>query len=89
LATNDPSLAPDALVRLLRAGTHCELELMHGAARSPSLQVARRLGVPVRCFVPWGATRRPLAVSPGARDPREAGWAREAPPRALRLLSRA
>lgn len=54
VATHDPALADSALRTLRLAGTPCELELLHGSHKHDSLQVARRLGVPVRVYIPYG-----------------------------------
>jgi proline dehydrogenase len=54
VATHDPHLADRALALLLRAGTPCELEQLRGLPRRASVAVARRLGVPVRVYLPFG-----------------------------------
>ncbi|MEO8296478.1 MAG: hypothetical protein ABI574_01580 [Burkholderiales bacterium] len=74
LATNDPVIAHEGLRRLRRAGTACELELLRGLPGTAAEQVARRHGVPVRMYVPWGEVRLPSTLSVCTRDPRETGW---------------
>lgn len=54
VATHDPDLAERALGLLQAAGTPCELEQLRGLPRRRTMAVARRLGVPVRVYVPFG-----------------------------------
>ncbi|MFL6844394.1 MAG: proline dehydrogenase [Allosphingosinicella sp.] len=54
VATHDPALAERALTLLLEAGTPCELEQLRGLPSRRTMAVARRLGVPVRVYVPFG-----------------------------------
>lgn len=54
VATHDPELAERALALLLAAGTPCELEQLRGLPARRTMAVARRLGVPVRVYVPFG-----------------------------------
>lgn len=54
VATHKPELAERALAILLAAGTHCELEQLRGLPGRRTTAVARRLGVPVRVYVPFG-----------------------------------
>jgi proline dehydrogenase len=67
-------LAREALSRLLRSGTDCELELLCGLPRRASLAVARELGVPVRLYIPFGAAWLPYALGQVARNPRMLSW---------------
>jgi hypothetical protein len=55
LAWPDASAALEAVRVLQRAGTPCDIELVHGQAIGPLRQMARRLGVPLRfvCDWPW------------------------------------
>jgi proline dehydrogenase len=54
VATHDPALAETSLRLLQDAGTPCELEQLRGLPRRRTLDVARRLGVPVRLYYPFG-----------------------------------
>jgi proline dehydrogenase len=54
VATHEPDLAREATLRLLAAGTPCEIELLVGQPARGVLAVARTLGVPVRGYVPYG-----------------------------------
>ena len=54
IATHDPGLAEAALRILLNAGTPCELEQLRGLPRRRTTAVARKLGVPVRLYYPFG-----------------------------------
>jgi proline dehydrogenase len=54
VATHDPGLAERALRLLLAAGTPCELEQLRGLPARRTMAVARRLGVPIRVYVPFG-----------------------------------
>jgi proline dehydrogenase len=54
VATHDPILAERALASLLAAGTPCELEQLRGLPARRTVAIARRLGVPVRIYVPFG-----------------------------------
>jgi CelD/BcsL family acetyltransferase involved in cellulose biosynthesis len=54
IASHDPGLAEAALRILLDAGTPCELEQLRGLPRRRTTAVARKLGVPVRLYYPFG-----------------------------------
>ncbi|HET6448740.1 MAG TPA: hypothetical protein VFG31_06480, partial [Conexibacter sp.] len=62
IATHDPKLSEPALRRLLEAGTPCEQQVLHGVRADKVVAVARRLGVPVRVYVPYGTGRVPYPV---------------------------
>lgn len=82
VATHDPVLAERALTLLLGSGTPCELEQLRGLPARRTTAVARRLGVPVRVYVPFGpgwwsyaldkALARPYLLSWMIRDRLEA-----------------
>jgi proline dehydrogenase len=74
VATHELSLAAVALTRLQAAGTSCELELLYGLPITPSLEQARRLGVSVRVYIPYGTAFLPYALSQMRRNPRIAWW---------------
>lgn len=54
VATHDPVLAEAALTILREAGTPCELEQLRGLPRRRTSAIARRMGVPVRLYLPFG-----------------------------------
>lgn len=70
VASHDLALAAEAIGRLRRAGTPCELELLHGLPMARSLRWADASGVPVRIYVPYGRGFTPHAVAQLRRDPR-------------------
>jgi proline dehydrogenase len=74
VATHDPALAREALARLRRAGTACELELLLGLPMRDALLAARGQGVPVRLYLPYGRAWLPYAVDRIKRSPRIAWW---------------
>jgi CelD/BcsL family acetyltransferase involved in cellulose biosynthesis len=59
IATHDPKLSEPALRRLLDAGTPCEQQVLHGVRADKVVAIARRLGVPIRVYVPYGTGRVP------------------------------
>ena len=74
VATHDPELVTASLERLRAAGTSCELELLFGLPTRAVLPVARRLGVPVRMYIPFGAAWAPYCLSQVRRNPRILWW---------------
>ena len=75
VATHDPDLAEAALNLLLEAGTPCELELLRGLPRRRTLEVARRMGVPVRFYYPFGPGWWPYAIDKALARPYLPVWA--------------
>lgn len=75
VATHDPALAERALSALLAAGTPCELEQLRGLPGRRTTAVARRLGVPVRVYVPFGPGWWPYAVDKALARPYLFSWA--------------
>jgi len=69
VATHDPDLAERALRLLLDAGTPCELEQLRGLPRRRTMAVARKLGVPVRLYLPFGPGWWPYAVDKALARP--------------------
>ena len=63
IATHDPALAEAALAALQQAGTPCELEQLRGLPRRRPMAIARRLGVPVRLYLPFGPGWWPYALN--------------------------
>ena len=74
VATHDPALAEKALVLLLAAGTPCELEQLRGLPKRRTMAVARRLGVPVRVYVPFGPGWWPYALDKALARPYLLSW---------------
>ena len=74
VATHDAPLAWEALRRLLKAKTPCELELLLGLPLEPSWQVARDLGVKVRVYLPYGHGYVPYAPSQVRENPKILWW---------------
>jgi proline dehydrogenase len=74
VATHDPDLAERALTLLLRAGTPCELEQLHGLPSRRTVAIARRLGVPVRIYVPFGPGWWPYALDKALARPYFLSW---------------
>jgi proline dehydrogenase len=77
VATHDAELAERALVRLSAAGTPAELELIHGLPMRAASDVARRLHVPVRVYIPYGHAWLPYAASGARRNPKVLWWLME------------
>jgi proline dehydrogenase len=75
VATHDPALAEAALRVLLDAGTPCELEQLRGLPRRRTMAVAKRLGVPVRLYYPFGPGWWPYAVDKALARPYLPLWA--------------
>ncbi|MGQ0559846.1 MAG: proline dehydrogenase family protein [Sphingosinicella sp.] len=74
VATHDPALAERALALLLAAGTPCELEQLRGLPRRRTMAIARRLGVPVRVYVPFGPGWWPYALDRALSRPHLPIW---------------
>jgi proline dehydrogenase len=75
VATHDPALAEAALRVLLDAGTSCEIEQLRGLPRRRTMAVARRLGVPVRLYYPFGPGWWPYAADKALARPYLPLWA--------------
>ena len=73
VATHDLALARASLLRLLAAGTKCELELLYGLPLGPAAALARELDVPVRVYMPYGKAWLPYTISQIRDDPRLLG----------------
>jgi len=74
VATHKPELAEAALPILLDAGTPCELEQLRGLPRRRTSAIARRLGVPIRVYVPFGPWWWPYAVDKALARPYLPVW---------------
>ena len=74
IATHDAPLA-ERCVRLLQAaGTDVELELLHGLPMRKALALARRRGVPIRVYVPYGESWLPYSLDYVERHPEVVFW---------------
>ena len=69
VATHDAELAAEAQARLAARGTACELELLCGLPRRRVMALARRRGLPVRFYVPFGQAWLPYAMHQLLRQP--------------------
>ena len=74
VATHDPDLAKEALRRLRNAGTPCELELLYGLPMRGSMRVAKQCGVGARCYIPYGESWLPYALSQIKKNPKVLWW---------------
>jgi proline dehydrogenase len=74
VATHDPPLAREALLRLRAAGTPCALELLLGLPARSLIRVARELEIPVRFYVPYGEAWPPYQLSQVRQNPRIYWW---------------
>ena len=74
IATHKPALAEQALALLNAAGTPCELEQLRGLPRRRTVAVARRLGVPVRLYIPFGPGWTPYAIGAALGRPHIISW---------------
>lgn len=74
VATHSPRLAERALAILLDAGTPCELEQLRGLPMRRTTAIARRLGVPVRVYVPFGPGWLPYAADKALARPYLPKW---------------
>jgi proline dehydrogenase len=74
VATHDPGLAERALTLLLDAGTPCELEQLRGLPGRRTRAVAKRLGVPIRVYVPFGPGWWPYALDKALGRPYLPAW---------------
>jgi proline dehydrogenase len=74
VATHNPALAAAAIRRLQDAGTPCELELLFGLPSRAALDVGRKLGAPVRFYLPYGHAWLPYGLRQVTRNPRVLWW---------------
>jgi proline dehydrogenase len=74
VATHDPELARQALDRLSASGTPAELELLFGLPMRAARNVAQRLTVPVRVYIPYGHAWLPYAIANARNHPRVLLW---------------
>lgn len=74
VATHEPELAEEALATLAARGTPAELELLLGLPVRGARDVARRLNVPVRIYLPYGYAWLPYTLSAARKNPRVLRW---------------
>ena len=74
VATHDVPLADEALAALTGAGTPAELELLFGLPLRRHSLPARRHGVGVRVYVPFGTPFSPYTLSTVRTDRRAVWW---------------
>jgi len=74
VASHDLPLARKAILRLLDAGTPCELELLYGIPCRAAIRMGRDLDVPIRFYVPQGKAWLPYLMSHARKNPRVLGW---------------
>jgi proline dehydrogenase len=74
VATHDARLLAESLRRLNETGTPCETELFYGLPfRAPAL-AARRAGVPIRVYVPYGHPGAPYGRAELVHNPAATWW---------------
>jgi proline dehydrogenase len=74
VATHDTRLLAESLRRLQATGTRCEAELFYGLPfRAPAL-CARRAGVPIRVYVPYGNAGAPYRPADLVHNPAATWW---------------
>jgi proline dehydrogenase len=74
VATHDVKLLAGSLQRLIRSGIPCSAELLFGLPFLGPVLTARRLGVPVRAYVPFGARDATYGVRDIPSTPAAARW---------------
>jgi proline dehydrogenase len=74
LASHDVPLVAEAADRLQRAGTSCEMELLHGLPMRRSLELADQLALGVHVYIPYGKSYLPYALSRMQSNPRMLWW---------------
>jgi proline dehydrogenase len=74
VASHDAGLLSGALQRLTASGTPCSVELFLGMPFRRQAAIARRLGVPIRVYVPYGRPAAPYGVADLRENPAVAWW---------------
>lgn len=73
VATHDFRLAQESLIYLQRSSTPCELELLYGVPTLKLFRWAKKMGISVRFYIPYGKGILPYSVSDFPRNPRLIG----------------
>jgi proline dehydrogenase len=74
VATHDAGLLAESLRRLTAAGAPCWAELFLGLPFRAPAATARRVGVPIRIYVPYGRAATPYGVADLRHNPAVARW---------------
>jgi proline dehydrogenase len=74
VATHDVALLAESLRRLHETGTRCEAELLYGLPFRGPARCARRAGVPIRVYVPYGDAGAPYGRADLAHNPAATWW---------------
>jgi proline dehydrogenase len=74
VATHDVPLLTESLRRLNAAGTPSTAELLFGMPFGAPARTARRLGVPIRVYVPYGRAGPPYGIADVTDRPVAAWW---------------
>ena len=74
VATHDAPLAQEALARLLKKKTSCDLELLYGLPMEPAGRAAQAAGVRVRLYLPYGHGWLPYSISQVYQNPGILWW---------------
>ena len=74
VATHDVPLADACIKHLRNTGTQCEWELLHGLPMREALGMARHRRVPVRLYVPYGASFLPYSIDYVRKNPHVFMW---------------
>jgi len=74
VASHDEKVLAAALQRLGESGTPCSAELLFGLPFAGPTLTARRLGAPIRAYVPFGHRGATYGIADLARNPAAARW---------------
>lgn len=74
VASHNPTIVESALRTLQDRGTWCELELLYGFPLQHVLSIAKRMGVNVRIYIPYGYGWLPYSFAQATRNPRILWW---------------
>ena len=74
VATHNRKVALQCFEYLKGRVASCELELLYGFPQRSMLQIARKLALPARVYVPYGGAGLPYRLKEAARKPAILGW---------------